>query len=62
VFEPFAQVGRDQLVEKAEGTGLGLTLARAAVESHGGVITASSGPEPGATITVRLPAAPASGA
>ena len=57
VFEPFAQVGRDQLVEKAEGTGLGLSLAKAAVETLGGEIAASSGPAPGATFTVRLPVA-----
>jgi len=42
VFEPFSQVGHDQMVNKANGTGLGLSLARSAVESFGGTIAVSS--------------------
>ena len=55
VFEPFAQVGRDQMIDKAQGTGLGLTLARAAVESHGGTISVRSEPGSGTTFQVSLP-------
>ena len=58
VFEPFSQVGRDQLVEKADGTGLGLALAKAVVEAHGGWIAADSSPGAGSTFTVRLPVTP----
>ena len=57
VFEPFCQVGRDQLTEKAQGTGLGLTLARRVVEQHGGRIEVESELGNGATFRVWLPAA-----
>jgi len=42
---------------RAEGTGLGLPLARAVVEAHGGQIDVASTPGAGATFTVTLPAA-----
>jgi GAF domain-containing protein len=54
VFEEFRQVGRDNL-RKAEGTGLGLALARRFVELHGGVIRLESTPGRGSTFTVSLP-------
>ena len=57
LFDPFFTTK-----DVGEGTGLGLSLAKAAVEAHGGQIAASSGPARGATITVRLPAALVSGA
>ncbi|MBD8057338.1 HAMP domain-containing histidine kinase, partial [Rhodococcus ruber] len=45
------------------GSGIGLTIARALVEAHGGTLTASSGgPGTGARFTVRLPATAAAGA
>ena len=56
VFEPFSQVGRDQLVEKARGTGLGLALVRATVEAHGGSVAAFSRRGVGSTFSVTLPA------
>ena len=56
VFDPFAQVDRDQLVDKAQGTGLGLTLAKAVVDAHGGTIRAANRAGGGAEFTVRLPA------
>lgn len=55
VFEPFSQVGHDQMVNKAHGTGLGLTLARSAVESCGGSISLSSKLGAGSTFRVTLP-------
>lgn len=56
VFEPFCQAGRDQLTEKARGTGLGLTLARNAVVRHGGRIEVESELGRGSTFRVLLPA------
>ncbi len=56
VFEPFRQVGRDPMTDKASGAGLGLTLVRRTVERHGGVIEIDSTPGRGATFRVRLPA------
>lgn len=56
IFEPFAQVGRDQMTDKATGTGLGLTLAKATVEAHGGRINVRSKPGVGSTFVVSLPA------
>lgn len=55
VFEPFSQVGRDQMIDKAHGTGLGLTLARATIESLGGSIRVTSELGSGTTFLVRLP-------
>jgi signal transduction histidine kinase len=40
------------------GAGLGLSVARWVVEQHGGIITASSAPEKGLTVTIELPVAP----
>lgn len=57
VFEPFSQVGRDQMVDKAHGTGLGLTLARSTIESCGGVISVRSEIGRGSTFRVSLPIA-----
>ena len=54
VFERFARV--DQSRSRADGSsGLGLSIARALVTSHGGDITLHSQPGHGATFTVRLP-------
>jgi signal transduction histidine kinase len=54
VFEEFRQAGGDYL-RKAEGTGLGLALARRFVELHGGSIRVDSRPGEGTTFTVLLP-------
>jgi PAS domain S-box-containing protein len=54
VFTPFGQVD-NILTRKHEGTGLGLPLARALVEAHGGKLEIESDLEHGTTITVRMP-------
>ncbi len=46
------------VTHRAGGTGLGLHLARAAVENSGGTIGAENRPERGARFTIRLPKAP----
>jgi PAS domain S-box-containing protein len=51
----FQQVDSD-LNRKYEGTGLGLPLAKALVEQHGGVLDLQSRVGVGTTVTVRLPA------
>jgi signal transduction histidine kinase len=55
VFDPFSQVGRDQMINKAHGTGLGLTLARSTIESCGGAISVRSKVGHGSTFRVTLP-------
>lgn len=54
IFRPFERLhGRDAY----EGTGIGLPLARAIAERHGGSLSAHGRPGAGATFTVILPAA-----
>jgi signal transduction histidine kinase len=54
VFEPFYR-GAHVVHEGLPGSGLGLSVARALVEGHGGEIDAQSTPGRGSTFTVRLP-------
>ena len=58
IFERFYRVDASRS-EGGSGSGLGLPIARSLVEAHGGAIAAESEPGRGSTITVRLPAAPA---
>ena len=46
----------NHLTRRFEGTGLGLPLAKALAEIHGGSLTLDSVPGEGTTVTVRLPA------
>ncbi|MFI4868148.1 MAG: PAS domain S-box protein [Steroidobacterales bacterium] len=50
LFMPFA-------TSKAQGTGLGLAISRTIVEAHGGRLDYQGDGRPGATFTVKLPAA-----
>lgn len=54
-LEAFRQVG-DLASRRQEGTGLGLPLAKAMAEAHGGSLTIASEIDCGTTVTVRLPA------
>lgn len=54
LFEPFHRAAN---VEKISGTGLGLTVTKAAVALHGGTITVDSQLGVGTTFTISLPCA-----
>lgn len=59
--EVLAAPGTPFVTTRPEGTGLGLTLARAAIEQHGGRLRFESTPGRGTRATIELPArAPAS--
>jgi PAS domain S-box-containing protein len=55
VLTPFEQID-SHLTRRFEGTGLGLPLAKALTEAHGGRLTLESTPGEGTTVTIRLPA------
>jgi two-component system, cell cycle sensor histidine kinase PleC len=54
IFQPFEQVA-DHLTREHEGTGLGLPIAKALIELHGGELVLSSQPGSGTTARLRLP-------
>jgi len=54
IFRPFEQIA-DHLTREHEGTGLGLPIAKALIELHGGELVLSSQPGAGTTARLRLP-------
>ncbi len=52
---PFGQNG-NRFTGRHDGTGLGLPLAKAMLELHGGTLILTSAPEMGTTVTMKLPA------
>jgi len=56
IFERFGQVDSSNM-RSTGGVGLGLAIAKALVEEHGGRLTVRSQPEEGSTFSVRLPIA-----
>ena len=57
-LEPFRQVSNgagDALTRRFAGTGLGLPLAKALVELHGGTLAIESAPQRGTSVRIRLP-------
>jgi signal transduction histidine kinase len=57
IFQRFYQVDRS-LSRRAEGCGLGLSIAKFIVDAHQGTITVESKPTQGSTFTVTLPTSP----
>jgi signal transduction histidine kinase len=53
LFEPYQRLANSAAAQK--GWGLGLAIAHAIVESHGGELCLESTPEKGTTFTMRLP-------
>jgi len=58
IFEPFHRVD-DARDRSLGGTGIGLAIARRAIEAHGGRIEARNHPDGGLEVTLRLPEADA---
>ena len=61
IFEPFFQVDSSS-TRAFGGTGLGLTLAKAYVEAHGGRIWVDTAPGQGSTFVASFPVAGVVGA
>jgi signal transduction histidine kinase len=57
VFERFYRVDSSR-ARATGGTGIGLSIAKAIVEAHGGVISAASQPGRGTEFLIHLPVSP----
>jgi two-component system sensor histidine kinase MtrB len=60
VFDRFYKADKGRA--RSEGSGLGLSIAMANAQIHGGTITAANGEQGGAVFTLRLPLRPAGSA
>jgi two-component system, OmpR family, sensor kinase len=56
IFDPYARA--DTGGSRGDGMGLGLAIARAIAQAHGGDVRVQSAPEEGATFTIDVPSAP----
>jgi signal transduction histidine kinase len=56
--EKMPQIFNAFYTTKAGGTGMGLSISRAIIESHGGLLWATVNPDRGATFHFTLPTAP----
>ena len=59
-FERFYRGDPSRTRRTGTGTGLGLYIAEAIIEAHGGALTLASSPAGGTSVTIDLPAAPVS--
>lgn len=55
IFDRFYRADQSRAKNKADGYGLGLSIAKQIVENHHGTITAESKPDHGTTFTITLP-------
>jgi len=55
VIEPFGQVSSDPRLNKGQGTGLGLPIAKAMMDMHGGALEIHSEKDQGTTVTCIFP-------
>ena len=63
LFEPFRRLDeRAGGADRGDGVGLGLSIARSVAVAHHGSISATSRPDGGLEVSVRLPRAPVSSA
>jgi signal transduction histidine kinase len=59
IFDRFYKIDASRAAtETPSGSGLGLSIVKAIVQRHGGVIEAANAPDGGALFEIRLPASP----
>jgi len=59
IFDLYFRAGHAEAQRSVKGLGIGLYVARALIEAHGGTIRAASpGPDCGSELTIRLPCEP----
>jgi two-component system OmpR family sensor kinase len=55
IFQPFTRLTENMENGAAPGHGLGLSITRSAIETHGGTVSAIANPDGGLTVALRLP-------